>query len=592
MITVHFLAEWAFRSSILILAGAVLLQALRVQDPAVRLAAWTATLCGSLAIPLLAVSLPAMPVRTRSAPIPPAPAYHVRNARVGATYRFEAPAAAPPERFDWTRVAVDGYLAAAGLLLFRFALGFAMSVRLLRGSRATDMAGVRQSERVTSPVTLGIWRPVVVLPADWREWDAARLDAVLAHERSHIRRRDPAVQALSAIHRALLWYSPLSWYLHRQIVRLAEDVSDDAALAAVDDRASYAETLLAFMQRGVQRESWQGVPMARYGQPENRIYRILDATTLSRGITHWTLAAIVLLGMPLAYVVAAAQERLTFEAASVKPATPPSGIIVVGTTMTTAEGTDVSRYHSTGGPGTDDPGRIHYPLVGLTGLLKRAYPGYFDIKAPDWADTDILSVDATMPPTTTKEQLQKMLQNLLIDRFKLKTHVETKEIAGYALTVAKDGPKCKEARPENEPESPHDTAQESRDGWPVTPPNMRGIAGEFGPGERFRLVGPRATMAELAVRLGDMLDSVVEDSTGLKAAYDITVAFAAQHIGGRHGSSALLQPPPPSADPSAPEPQPDIFGALQSQLGLKLEKRKVSVRNLVVDHIERTPTQN
>ena len=101
-------------------------------------------------------------------------------------------------------------------------------------------------------------RPAIVLPGDWREWDAAKLDAVLAHERSHIRRRDPAVQVLSAIHRALLWHSPLSWFLHRRIVRVAEEASDDAAVAATRDRASYAEVLLEFMQRGVRTRELAG----------------------------------------------------------------------------------------------------------------------------------------------------------------------------------------------------------------------------------------------------------------------------------------------------------------------------------------------
>src|SRR5262249_17142383 len=119
---------------------------------------------------------------------------------------------------------------------------------------------------------------------------------------------------------------------------------------------------------------------------------------------------------PLQAQASADQKRLTFEAASVKPATPPPGLTVNGRGYTTGEGFDLSRYRNTGGPGTSDPGRIHYPLVSLTGLLKRAYPGYFEIKAPDWADTDVVAVDATMPETTTKEQFVQMLRSLLADR--------------------------------------------------------------------------------------------------------------------------------------------------------------------------------
>ena len=62
MITIQVLGEWAIRSSILILSGALLLRVLRVKDPSIRLAAWTAMLCGSVAIPLLTTALPKIPL--------------------------------------------------------------------------------------------------------------------------------------------------------------------------------------------------------------------------------------------------------------------------------------------------------------------------------------------------------------------------------------------------------------------------------------------------------------------------------------------------------------------------------------------------
>ncbi len=188
-----------------------------------------------------------------------------------------------------------------------------MSLLLLRRSAAAhvtpDGTELRESDRVTAPVTLGILKPTVVLPVDWREWDQAKLNAVVAHERSHLRRRDPAVQLLSAIHRALLWHSPLSWYLHRRIVRASEEVSDDDAIAATGDRAFYARVLLEFMQRGLQTPRWQGVPMARYGRQDRRVHRILDSVTLSRGVTRSNVAAILALGIPLAYEAASAHTR-------------------------------------------------------------------------------------------------------------------------------------------------------------------------------------------------------------------------------------------------------------------------------------------
>ena len=224
-------------------------------------------------------------------------------------------------RFGWADAAIVLYGLTAFVLLLRLGAGFAASKSLLRRSQATGRVTggieIRTSRRVTAPVALGIGRAAIILPADWREWDGAKLEAVVAHERSHIFRYDPEVQLLSAVHRALLWFSPLAWWLHGRIVRLAEEASDDAAIAVSRDRARYAEVVLEFVQRGVRRASPAGVPMARYGRPDRRIHRILDGTSLSRGVTRWSVAAILAMASPLAYVVASARPQRV-------PAAPPA----------------------------------------------------------------------------------------------------------------------------------------------------------------------------------------------------------------------------------------------------------------------------
>ena len=322
MTSIQFLAEWALRSSILILSGALLLLGLRVKDSSIRLAVWTALLCGSLAIPLLTMALPRVPIsvlQVAAAPAEARPATGVAPELPQSTFSPNVPAAAAVGHasgvFDLARAALILYVLGALALLLRICVGLTMSRLLLRRSRETDRAifgiGIRESDRVASPVTLGIIRPVIVLPSDWRHWDEGKLDAVLAHERSHIRRHDPAVQLLSAIHRALLWHSPLSWFLHKRIVCVAEEASDDAALVATSDRAFYAETLLGFMQRGISNTNWLGVPMARYGRAEERIQRILDGTAPSRGVTRSGVIAILALGAPLAYFVATAYPQST-----------------------------------------------------------------------------------------------------------------------------------------------------------------------------------------------------------------------------------------------------------------------------------------
>jgi hypothetical protein len=264
----------------------------------------------------------------------------------------ESHAAGISKHFDWALAAVMVYVLVALVLLLRLGFGLAMSLRLLRRSRVTGQATegiqIRESDRVTAPVALGIVRPAIVLPGDWRQWDTAKMKAVLAHERSHIRRHDPAVQLLSAIHRVLLWPTPLSWFLHRQIVRVAEEVCDDAAVAVTQDRALYAEVILEFIQRGVLGASWQGVPMAHYGRPDKRIHRILDGTALSRGVTRWGLAAILILGLPLAYL-----------AATAGPQTPPPA-------LTTAR---VAAVESAGTPSAFGPPPVTPGVAGRQGKI-------------------------------------------------------------------------------------------------------------------------------------------------------------------------------------------------------------------------------
>jgi len=107
----------------------------------------------------------------------------------------------------------------------------------------------------------------------------------------------------------------------------------------------------------------------------------------------------------------------TFEAASVKSATLP-----------TPDGRGMIRLEGpSGGPGTKDPGRIHYPYMSMKNILMNAYDvKNFQISGPAWLDTERYDITATMRPDATKEQFRVMLQNLLAERFKMTVHRETK----------------------------------------------------------------------------------------------------------------------------------------------------------------------
>ena len=244
-------------------------------------------------------------------------------------------ATAPRRSFNWPAAAVAIYLVVAVLFFARMLFGFFLSRRLLRASRtlhdisivrklaeiANSSAGFREvprsralprlaeSEFVFVPVTLGILRPAILLPADWRDWDDAKLTAVLAHELSHVRRRDALAQHLSLIHRAIFWFSPLAWWLDRTLATLAEIASDHAALAGGLDRIRYAETLLGFfesLQQSRRRVWWQGVSMAAAGNAERRIAEILSGrSSMSTRIQKSVLLALFFLAGPVFLAAAA-----------------------------------------------------------------------------------------------------------------------------------------------------------------------------------------------------------------------------------------------------------------------------------------------
>ena len=162
-------------------------------------------------------------------------------------------------------------------------------------------------------------RSTILLPTAWREWDDAKLDAVIAHEVSHVARRDALTQRLSLLHRAIFWFSPLSWWLDRHLADLAEQASDEAALSCGADRKHYARILLGFFETlhaAPGRVWWQGVSMAKAGQAEHRVERILAwkgsvAMRLQKSIA----VCIVALAAPVVYLAASAQPGPTCQPA-------------------------------------------------------------------------------------------------------------------------------------------------------------------------------------------------------------------------------------------------------------------------------------
>ena len=219
-------------------------------------------------------------------------------------------------------------------------------------------------------------------------------------------------------------------------------------------------------------------------------------------------------------------------------------------------------FGAKGGPGTDDPVRYTCTFCDISGLISQAYdvPEY-RLSSANRLPADRFHIVATVAAGATKKQFRLMLQNLLAERFKLAVHRESREMQLFRLTVAAGGPKLKvhvEAAPAAVPA-------------PVTD---RGRVRNRAPGVYYKVQGK--TMADFAQLVEGQLGKPVTDATGLDGKYDFDIWWT---------TDELESDKPGTAD------APTLRSAIQS-LGLKLESRKGSVDVVVVDHVEKLPTEN
>lgn len=244
----------------------------------------------------------------------------------------------------------------------------------------------------------------------------------------------------------------------------------------------------------------------------------------------------------------------------------------------------LSQPISNGGWIRSDPGRIDYKAIDLKALILMAYsvPNYRVIW-PEWLNKLDPSYDvvATMPPGTTRAQLHLMLQGMLATRLNLKMHREARELAMYALVIAKNGPRIHKTKldpdineAESDPDEPHNTYTIGQ-----------GPAG-------WHLVGPMSIL-QLASTFRYELDHPMVDMTGLEGYYDVDLVWSHETA-----PAAGRGAPPASADniPTASVPAGgnslSLFVALERQLGLKVEPRRSQTEMLVIDRVEKVPTDN
>jgi uncharacterized protein (TIGR03435 family) len=191
----------------------------------------------------------------------------------------------------------------------------------------------------------------------------------------------------------------------------------------------------------------------------------------------------------------------------------------------------------------------------LKNLIVLAYEVQpYQVTGPSWMESVRFDITAKYPPGTRFHGRWLMLRTLLEDRFNLAVHHDTKEMSGYALLVSKTGFKLK----------------------PADPGEGSTTGGNQGHVWTFR--ARKIEMSTLAYELADSLGDVVVDRTGLQGVYDFQLRWASDDMSTSGGAN--------------PDPAPSLFTALQETLGLSLQRQKVPVDIIVVDHIDRAPTEN
>ena len=443
--------------------------------------------------------------------------------------------------------------------------------------RMERMGGIRRplamllSRTSLEPGIFGIARPVLVWPEGISQHlDDQHLEAILAHELWHVRRRDNLFAALHMLVEAVFWFYPLVWWLGARLIDERERACDEEVLALGKDRQIYAESILKVCEfcLGSPLPCVSGVTGADL---KRRMVHIMnDRISLKLDFARkalLTLAAILAIAVPITFgLFTATPSRAQSQAATSNLSAP----VFSSVSIKAHESADPMRT------------KMMFSLmdgsfvangVTLQRLIQMAYRVQ---DAQISGGRDLLNktkfdIEAKLDPSFVAAMHQQtsggknfddraMLKSLLADRFKLVAHSEAQTVDAYDLVADESGAKLQPVG--EQPRTMH-----------------------LGPGE---LTSSGAPVELLAAQLSARLGLPVVDKTGLKGNY----AFHLHWTPDKKQDEALEQ----SGEPVAPEPPADASGpslltALQEQLGLKLEPQTEPVRMLVIDHVE-APAEN
>jgi len=542
----------------------------------------------------------------------PAAAPAVRTEWMTAVQEFTRPLALPTIAAHTTRaegVTDHGYLGAAAWALWAcgfVAVTISWSLRwrrvhaLRRSARAVRVpttleipVPVMSAPGLIEPGVFGILRPVLLLPECIAgQLTETQLDAILSHEFCHVRRRDNLTAAIHMAAQAIFWFHPLTWWIGTRLVDERERACDEEVLRHGCRPNVYAESILVICKL------YLSSPLACVsGVTGSNLKRRIESIMINRGEARLNLGKKIVLGLAGTAALAlpvvigilnapaiwsqqqsVAPARPQFEVASLKP-------------NNGCENTPRLGHLS------PSPGRLEMPCVTLQSLIQSAYGTFGDgvsINAqplhteggPSWMRSEHYSLSAKSDGVVRTEMLAgPMLQALLEERFRLRTHRETREVPVYAMTVGKGGLKVQPlAEGSCTPIDLTHPPPPPKPGDP--PPNLCGtmMLAPTGNGAMMMIEVRGSTMTQFAQRLSGRVDRTVVDKTGIPGKFNFRLEFAPDR-----NMPGQAVPPDSLAPPS--DAGPSLFVALQEQIGVKLSSDKGPVSFLIVDHVEK-PTPN
>jgi uncharacterized protein (TIGR03435 family) len=258
-----------------------------------------------------------------------------------------------------------------------------------------------------------------------------------------------------------------------------------------------------------------------------------------------------------------------------------------------------------------DAARVEIGMLSLADLIRIAYKvKSFQVQGPDWLTGERFNISAKLPDGAKEDQVPEMLQALLAERFKLTIHRQSKDQNVYALVVAKGGHKLKPAEPE--PETPK---AEPTGGATLSTMNGtvrmsgdiqgKGMVVSAGPGGNqtkvtmnngmMHMENSKMPITGFVEMLSRFVDKPVVDQTGLKGDYQIAIDLSMEDLKNVARASGMMTAgmagPAGAPASEASDPTSSVFTSVQ-QLGLKLEPRKSAIDLIMVDHVEKVPTEN